>query len=74
MNAALKSPLPGPTLGADRLAQLASLTSGLSSADLYWIAAYSAALAARLPERAGRVVASEPAAEVGQATGRLSIV
>ena len=75
MNAALKLPLPAPTLGTDRLAQLVSLTSGLSPADLYWIAAYSAALAARLPEQAGRTVASEPlAAEAGPATGRLSIV
>ncbi|OOG47170.1 sulfite reductase [NADPH] flavoprotein, alpha-component [Rhodanobacter sp. C01] len=71
----MKLPLPAPTLDADRLAQLAALTSGLSSADLYWIAAYSAALAARLPEQAGRIVVSESSvAEVGQTAGCLSIV
>ena len=75
MNAALKLPLPAPTLGADRLAQLATLTNGLSSADLYWIAAYSAALAASLPEHAGRAVASESLVAVaGQAAERLSVV
>lgn len=71
MNAALKLPLPDPTLDADRLAQLATLTKGLSSADLYWIAAYSAALAARLPDHTGRAVAGEPS---GQVSERLSIV
>ena len=52
MNAALKSLPPAPSLDADRLALLNRLTQGLASADLYWIAAYSAAAAARLPVQA----------------------
>ena len=75
MSVALKLPLPDPTLGADRLAQLATLTNGLSSADLYWIAAYSAALAARLPEHAGLAVVGEPlVVPAAQVAERLSIV
>ncbi|MGH8159552.1 MAG: assimilatory sulfite reductase (NADPH) flavoprotein subunit [Rhodanobacter sp.] len=75
MNAALKLPLPTPTLGADRLAQLDRLTKGLSPADLYGIAAYSAALATRLLEHAGLAVVAElPGVAVGQAAERLTIV
>src|SRR5690349_23360929 len=46
VNAALKSLPPAPTLDPERLALLARLTHGLAPADLYWIAAYSAAAAA----------------------------
>jgi sulfite reductase (NADPH) flavoprotein alpha-component len=75
VNAAIKSFLPASTLDTDRLAQLARLTSGLSPADLYWIAAYSAALAARLPAQAGLAVIDEPSAlPTGQANERLSII
>ncbi|TAM98168.1 MAG: assimilatory sulfite reductase (NADPH) flavoprotein subunit [Rhodanobacteraceae bacterium] len=49
MNAALKSLPPASSLDADRLALLTRLTQGLAPSDLYWIAAYSAAAAARLP-------------------------
>lgn len=67
MNAALKSLPPAPSLDPDRLALLARLTRGLAPADLYWIAAYSAAAAARsLPHAELAVVDEElsaPAAE-----------
>lgn len=59
MNAALKSLPPAPSLDADRLALLARLTQGLAPADLYWIAAYSAAAAARLPAHAELSVVGE---------------
>lgn len=59
MNAALKSLPPAPSLNADRLALLARLTQGLAPADLYWIAAYSAAVAARLPAHAELAVVGE---------------
>jgi len=75
VNAALKSPQLDSTLDADKLAQLARLTSGLSPADLYWIAAYSAALAARLPAHAGLAsVGESPAVPASRAGERLSIV
>ncbi|OOG41953.1 sulfite reductase [NADPH] flavoprotein, alpha-component [Rhodanobacter sp. C05] len=75
VNAALKPSMPAPTLDAGRLAQLASLTSGLAAADLYWIAAYSAALAAGSTEHAGLTVVGGPLmAPIAQAGERLSIV
>ncbi|TAL90440.1 MAG: assimilatory sulfite reductase (NADPH) flavoprotein subunit [Rhodanobacter sp.] len=75
MNAALKSLLPAPSLDADRLALLARLTQGLAPADLYWIAAYSAATAARLPTHAElTVVAQAPAGTSNDPAQRLTIV
>jgi sulfite reductase (NADPH) flavoprotein alpha-component len=71
VNAALKPLLPSSTLGADRLAQLTSLTHGLSPADLYWIAAYSAGMAARPLAHAAAAVQEAPQVAAG---GRLSIV
>ncbi len=71
MNAALKSLPPAPTLDADKLALLARLTHGLAPADLYWIAAYSAAAAARVPGQAALAPVERPAADVGE---RLTIV
>ena len=76
MNVALKPVLPTPALGAERLALLARLTEGLAPAELYWISAYSAALASlatRIPGHSGlAVVADTPAPE--RAAERLSIV
>ena len=71
MNAALKSLPPAPTLDADKLALLARLTQGLASADLYWIAAYSAAAAVRAPDEAALVAVDEPMPDAGE---RLTIV
>lgn len=71
MNAALKSLSPAPTLDPDKLALLARLTQGLAPADLYWIAAYSAAAAARWPSQAGLVVVGESPAAAGE---RLTVV
>jgi len=65
VNAALKPVIPESTLDAERLALLARLTTGLSPAALYWIAAYSAGQAARL---------QEAPAPVAEPTERLSIV
>ena len=71
MNAALKSLPPAPTLDPERLALLARLTHGLAPADLYWIAAYSAAAAA-----GGAVAASLPGMgeQPADAGRRLTIV
>jgi sulfite reductase (NADPH) flavoprotein alpha-component len=71
VNAALKSLPPAPTLDADKLALLARLTQGLASADLYWIAAYSAAAAVRAPGQAALVAVDEPMPDAGE---RLTIV
>ncbi|MDE1894784.1 MAG: assimilatory sulfite reductase (NADPH) flavoprotein subunit [Pseudomonadota bacterium] len=68
MNAALKPTIPESTLDPEQLALLARLTSGLSPAALYWIAAYSAGQAARLQ---APLPAAAPAAAAGE---RLSIV
>ena len=59
MNAALKPLPPAPALDADRLALLSRLIQGLAPPELYWIAAYSAAAAARLPVHAGLGVVGE---------------
>ncbi len=71
VNAALKSLPPAPTLDPERLALLARLTHGLAPADLYWIAAYSAAAAA-----GGAVAASLPGMgeQPADAGRRLTIV
>ncbi|MFC5525520.1 assimilatory sulfite reductase (NADPH) flavoprotein subunit [Rhodanobacter ginsengisoli] len=75
MNAALKPIPPSSTLDAEKLALLNRLTAGLAPADLYWIAAYSAAQAARLPAHAGLAVVGEPATTPAvEPVERLSIV
>lgn len=61
MNAALKSLPPAASLDAERLALLSRLTQGLAPAELYWIAAWAAAAAARLPAHAGLVAVAETA-------------
>ncbi|MGB3270108.1 MAG: assimilatory sulfite reductase (NADPH) flavoprotein subunit [Rhodanobacter sp.] len=71
MNAALETLPPAPTLDADKLALLARLTHGLAPADLYWIAAYSAAAAARAPGQAALAAVGKPAPETGE---RLTVV
>lgn len=72
MNAVIKSLPPAPSLDADRLALLTRLTQGLAPADLYWIAAYSAAAASRLPAHAELAVVG--AATAGASAERLTIV
>ncbi|GAB3791535.1 assimilatory sulfite reductase (NADPH) flavoprotein subunit [Dyella agri] len=47
MSASTRPILPTPGLAAERLALLNRLTEGLPPADLYWISAWSAALAAQ---------------------------
>ena len=47
VKAALASDLPASTLDADKLDQLKRLAEGLTSAELYWVAAWSASLAAQ---------------------------
>ncbi|BFI96370.1 MAG: assimilatory sulfite reductase (NADPH) flavoprotein subunit [Rhodanobacter sp.] len=47
VSAATRPILPTPTLAAERLALLSRLTDGLPPADLYWISAWTAALAAQ---------------------------
>lgn len=74
VNAALKTSLAGSALSADRLAQLDRLTDDLAPADLYWIAAYSAALAARRASPAGSVPATESPLKAVQSADRLSVV
>ncbi|WP_426661355.1 assimilatory sulfite reductase (NADPH) flavoprotein subunit [Rhodanobacter aciditrophus] len=61
--------LPTPGLTAERVALLHRLTEGLPPADLYWISAWSAALAAqatRVVLPAGAVVAEAPNAATGE--------
>lgn len=71
MNAALELIYPAPTLNAAKQTLLARLTADLQPADLYWIAAYSASLAAQRPAVAG--LTPEPAA-LGGASGLLTIL
>lgn len=74
MNAALKNSLATPALSADRLAQLDRLTDDLAPADLYWIAAYSAALASRRSTPGGSASAAESPLKAVQCADRLSVV
>lgn len=71
MNAALKSISPAPTLNAEKQTLLARLTADLPSADLYWIAAYSANLAAQGPAFGGSVATPTG---VQSASGGLTIL
>jgi len=72
VNAVLKPTLPAAPLDAERMSLLARLTHGLQPADLYWISAYSAALAAGLPMLAG--LASVAPQQEAKAKERLSII
>ena len=68
MSAATRPILPTPALAAERLALLNRLTEGLPPADLYWISAWTAALAAQaariaLPASASAGAASTAGAE-----------
>lgn len=68
VSAATRPILPTPTLAAERLALLNRLTEGLPPADLYWISAWTAALAAQtarvvLPAAAPAGAANAEAAE-----------
>lgn len=74
MNSAPQSFLPNAAIGAEKMALLAQLTQGLQPADLYWISAYSAALAARSPAQAGLAVVDDSAHAVATPNDRLSIV
>ncbi|HWU76818.1 MAG TPA: assimilatory sulfite reductase (NADPH) flavoprotein subunit [Rhodanobacter sp.] len=61
MNVALKAIPSTSALDPDRLALLTRLTQGLAPADLYWIAAWSAAAAIRQSTPAGQAPVGEPA-------------
>jgi sulfite reductase (NADPH) flavoprotein alpha-component len=77
VNVALKPILPTPALGEERLALLARLTDGLSPADLYWVAAYAAALASlatRIPGHAGLAVVADAPAPAERPAERLTVV
>ena len=74
MNSALQPVLPDPAIDADQMALLATLTVGLQPAELYWISAYCAALATRLPALAGLAVVSDSAQPVAAPNERLSVV
>lgn len=65
MSVATRPILPAPALAAERLLLLHQLTDGLPPADLYWISAWSAALAAqpaRMALPAGAAAAPNAAA------------
>ncbi|HKR76244.1 MAG TPA: assimilatory sulfite reductase (NADPH) flavoprotein subunit [Rhodanobacter sp.] len=69
MSVATRPILPTPSLAAERLALLHRLTEGLPPADLYWISAWSAALAAqatRVVLPAGPAAAEAPNAAAGE--------
>lgn len=74
VNAALKTSLADSSLSADRLIQLDRLTENLAPADLYWIAAYSAALALRRAAPGGIKPAAESALTAVHSVERLSVV
>ena len=61
VKAALVSDLPASTLDAGKLDQLQRLAEGLTSAELYWVAAWSASLAAKA--QAGGVTAASSQAK-----------
>jgi len=61
VKAALVSDLPASTLDAGKLDQLQRLAEGLTSAELYWVAAWSASLAAQA--QAGGVTAASSQAK-----------
>lgn len=60
VKAAVAPGLPESTLNADKLDQLKRLTDGLTPAELYWVAAWSASLAAQA-QQVGPVATANPA-------------
>jgi sulfite reductase (NADPH) flavoprotein alpha-component len=74
VNAALKISLADSALSEDRLAQLDRLTRDLTPADLYWIAAYSAALASRRSATVGSTASVESPLKAVHSAERLSVV
>ena len=70
MNAVVAPELPVTTLSTQKVAQLGQLLRGLSAAELYWVAAWSAAQAAQA--QAGGVNAATAAAKA--TADRLTIV
>ncbi len=69
MNSVVLPNLSATSLGADKLAQLAQGLEGLTAAQLYWVAAWSAAQAVQA-QRGGPAVAAVPA----RAAERLTIL
>ncbi len=68
VNAVALPEFPATTLDPGRLAQLAALAEGLTAAELYWVAAWSAALAERVPAGATAVGAASGAEVARQLT------
>ncbi|HKS70798.1 MAG TPA: hypothetical protein VJQ45_10275, partial [Ktedonobacterales bacterium] len=74
MSAATRPILPTPGLAAERLTLLHRLTEGLPPADLYWISAWSAALAAQATRVALPAIAPAAEAPNAAATERLTVL
>ncbi|MFK2876504.1 assimilatory sulfite reductase (NADPH) flavoprotein subunit [Rhodanobacter hydrolyticus] len=72
VSAATRPILPAPALAAERLALLNRLTEGLPPADLYWVSAWTAALAAQAT-RVALPAAAPPAANAA-ADERLTVL
>ncbi|NYE29150.1 sulfite reductase (NADPH) flavoprotein alpha-component [Rhodanobacter sp. K2T2] len=70
VKAAIAPGLPESTLDADKLDQLKRLAEGLTAAELYWVAAWSASLAAQ-SQQGGTTTAASPAK---QAAAMLTVV
>ena len=70
VKAAVAPGLPESTLNADKLDQLKRLAEGLTPAELYWVAAWSASLAAQA-QQGGATTAASP---TKQAAATLTIV
>ncbi|WP_343229987.1 assimilatory sulfite reductase (NADPH) flavoprotein subunit [Rhodanobacter sp. DHG33] len=73
MSAATRPILPTPALAVERLALLSRLTEGLPPAELYWISAWTAALAAQATRVALPAVSPAEAANAGSAD-RLTVL
>ena len=73
VSAATRPMLPTPALASERLALLGRLTDGLPPADLYWISAWTAALAAQATRIALPAAAPTGAANA-EASGRLTVL
>jgi len=74
VSAATRPILPTPGLAAERLTLLHRLTEGLPPADLYWISAWSAALAAQATRVALPTIAPAAEAPNAAATERLTVL
>ena len=64
VKAAVAPDLPQGTLDADKLDQLKQLADGLTAAELYWVAAWSASLATQA-QLGGPVAAASPVKQTG---------